>query len=121
VRYLSFECFEVHELGEIETSIFSGDYVLLNYAATQWLDQVKECIEVLDNLDETNDLCQEVEDLVAKRQNLDYEGSLTSQKRLATDFKAFQKNWLELCEALTLENSFWTFKAPLLSLNDGTT
>lgn len=120
VRYLSFECFEIHEPDEIETSIFSGDYVLLNYAATQWLDQVKKCAEVLDNSDEINDLCQEVEDLVAKRQNLDYEGSLTGRKRLATEFKAFQKNWPELCETLALENSFWIFKAPLLSLNDGT-
>lgn len=121
MRYLSFECFEVHEPDEIETSIFSGDYVLLNYAATQWLDQVKNCAEVLDNSKEINDLCQEVEDLVTKRQNLDYEGTLTSRKRLATEFKAFQKNWPELCETLTLENSFWTFKAPLVSLNDGTT
>jgi hypothetical protein len=120
VRYLSFECFEIHEPDEIETSIFSGDYVLLNYAATQWLDQVKKCAEVLDNSDEINDLCQEIEGLVAERQNVDYEGSLTSRKRPATEFKAFQKDWPELCETLTLENLFWVFKAPLLSLNNGT-
>lgn len=120
VRYLAFDCFEIHEPEEIEASIFSGDYVLLNYAATQWLDQLKNCAEVLDNSDETDDLCQEVEDLVEKRLNLDYEGPLTYQKRLATEFKAFRKDWPQLCETLNLENSFWIFKAPLLSLNNGT-
>ena len=121
MRYLTFECFEIHEPDEIETSIFAGDYILLNYAATQWLDQVKKCAEVLDNSDEINDLCQEVEGLVEKRQNLDYERPLTCRKRPVTEFKAFEKDWPQLCENLILENSFWAFKAPLLSLNDGTT
>jgi hypothetical protein len=121
VRYLAFECFETHKPDEIETSIFSGDYILLNYEATQWLDQVKQCAEGLDDSDEISDFCQEVDDLVAKRQNLDYEGPWTCRKRLATEFKRFRKDWPQLCETLSLENSFWIFKAPFLSLNDGTT
>lgn len=121
VRYLAFECFEVHKPDEIESSIFSGEYILLNYAATQWLDQVRQCAEGLYGSNEVNNLCEEVEDLVSKRQNLDYTGPWTCLKRRAAEFKAFQKEWPQLCETLILENSFWTFKAPLMSLNDGTT
>jgi hypothetical protein len=80
VRYLVFECFEIHKLDEIETSILSGDYILLNYAATQWLDQVKQCAEGLDDSDEISDFCQEVDDFVAKRQNLDYEGPCVANR-----------------------------------------
>jgi len=121
VRYLAFECVERHNPDDVEASIFSGDYILLNYAATQWLNQVKQCSEGLDSSEKIRDLCREVEDLTAKRENLDYEETRTGRKRSATEFKAFQKDWPQLYDILTLESSFWMYKVPFLSLNDGTT
>ena len=99
----------------------SGDYDLLNYAATQWLNQIKQCTEGLHNPEKIKDLCREIEDMVERRKNPDYVETKNRLRGNAMAFKVFEDDWPQLCEILILEDSFWAYEAPFMSLNDGTT
>lgn len=72
------------------------------------------------NLEEIKDVCDAVEDLVQKWENVNYDGASNGSKRKETEFEALQKLLPETYEILISEKSFWKLKAPFEKLDEGT-
>lgn len=119
MRYLAFQCFEALEPSEIQSSIVAGEFTLFNYAATQWIDQFLQCTQMAKNLEEIKDVCDAVEDLLQKWENVNYDGTSNGPKRNETEFKALQEQFPETYETLISEKWFWRLKAPFEKLDDG--
>ena len=119
MRYLAFRCLQVLDPSEIQASIVAGDFTLFNYAATQWIDQFLQCTQTVENLKEIKDVCDAVEDLVQKWENVNYDGTSHGPKRKETEFKALQEQSPETYEILISERWFWRLKAPFEKLDDG--
>lgn len=119
MRYLRFECFEFQDPSGIQASILSGDYILFSYAATQWIHQFLHCAQRTNDLEELKDLCNDVEHLINKWDNTNYNGASRCPRGNIMEFKMLQEKWPEIFEALIPEKSFWKFEAPFWSLKDG--
>lgn len=118
-RYLAFQCFEALDPSEIQASIVAGDFILFNYAATQWIDQFLQCTQIVEYLEKIKDVCDAVEDLVQKWENVNYDGASNGPERKETEFRALQNQLPETYEILFSERWFWRLKAPFEKLDDG--
>jgi hypothetical protein len=119
MKYLAFECFDIELSDELESSIVSGDCILQNYAASQWLKHVEVCAREIPRSGNFDDFSQKVKELIQVRENLAYKAPQGEQKRVAAEFKVFEGGWPEVYELLSRASFFWRFKAREASLTDG--
>jgi hypothetical protein len=107
LSYLSFECFdnvflEVPE--DVERRILSGDYVLLTYAATEWLEHVRNCAHHLQP-----EVLQSLRDIISTffdlQENFFFEAEKESCYTAKIAFQPF-KCWSSVHDSLIKMDTF---------------
>ena len=71
-----------------------------------------------ENLKKIKDVCDAVEDVVQRWENVKYDGASTGPKRKETEFIELQRRLPETYEILITERSFWRLKAPFEKLDN---
>jgi hypothetical protein len=120
MRYLLFDCFRHEDDEDIERSILRGDYDLFNYAATQWTQQLRLCVQHFADKAVIRDLCEEISDFVRMKENACNDKSRDSRKPSTQELKVFQTLRPDLRACITREDWFWRSKVPFYSLKTGT-
>jgi hypothetical protein len=88
---LSFDCFGEETLsGDFDNHILSGDYILLTYAATEWLEHVRQCAPHLSRLESLENLRGIISDFAAMRKNYLFEGRKEKRHTVETSFQMFE-------------------------------
>ena len=105
LSYLSFDCFDdALSTEDIARNILSGDYVLLTYAATEWLDHIQQCARHLES-----DLLGGLRDIVLKfsenRENYFFQPETENCYAATNNFEPFQ-NWPDVNEFLIKMDAF---------------
>ena len=106
LSYLSFGCFndDVLSTEDIESNLLSGDYVLLTYAANEWLEHIRQCAghlgrETLQNLRDIVSTFAEV------RENDFFQAGVENHHVAKYIFQVFQE-WPNVYELLIRMDSF---------------
>jgi hypothetical protein len=105
LSYLSFECFnDVLSTEDIRSSILSGDYVLLTYAANEWLEHIQQCGQHL-----TPESLQSLRDIISTfaevRENYFFQVDVKNHHTAKNNFQTFQR-WPNIYELLIQMDSF---------------
>ena len=105
LSYLSFECFnEILSNEDIGSNILSGDYVLLTYAANEWLKHVRQCGRHL-GPEPLRSLSEIISTFWKVRENYFYQGGKKNHHAAKDDFQPFQE-WPNVYELLTRTDGF---------------
>lgn len=117
LSYLSLNCFDgVLSDEDIASNILSGDYVLLKYAANEWLEHIRRCAQHL-----RSELLQNLRDIVSvfteTRENYFYEADIENRRHADRRFQLFQE-WPDTYEFLIRMDDFvWKERGGLLEQN----
>jgi len=113
---LSLECFDdVLSDEDIASNILSGDYVLLRYAANEWLEHIRRCAQDL-----RPELLQDFHDIISNfvevRENT-FQARSENHRHADRKFQPFQK-WPDIYEFLIRMDDFiWKERGGLLEQN----
>lgn len=91
LSYLSFDCFgEEAFSNDLRDNILSGDYVLLVYAATEWLEHIRSCAQHL-QAESVQSLACIISTFFEFRANCLFEASKKSHHAAKTHFLPFKE------------------------------
>jgi hypothetical protein len=102
---LSFECFNDDlSTEDIGSNILSGDYVLLTYAANEWLEHIQQCAHSLgpESLESLRDI---VSTFAEVRENYFFQADANYHHFAKINFQPFQE-WPNVYELLVRMDSF---------------
>jgi hypothetical protein len=119
MTYLGFECFDKDfQNSAMDAAILRGDYILHTYAASQWLEHVKQGSQDMSGLPSFGDLCHAFLAFVMVRENVGFDKSL-QQKSVVADPSPFRKDWPDVYDWLCRINSYTDAKRKDLFVDDG--
>jgi hypothetical protein len=113
---LSLECFDdVLSDEDIVSNILSGDYVLLRYAANEWLEHIRRCAQYL-----RPELLQDLRDIISNfvevREN-SFQAGIENRRHADRRFQLFQE-WPDIYEFLiSMDDFIWKERGGLLEQN----
>ena len=117
LSYLSFECFnDVLSTEDIGSNILSGDYVLLTYAADEWLEHIRQCARHLgpEPLQSLSDILSTFAEV---RENDFFQSNVEGHHAAKNEFQPLQA-WPNLYELLIqMDNFMWKQRRNLLEQN----